>query len=442
MPVSSARSLDWSAVRSQFPAVDIEVRGRRVAYLDNAATSQKPLPVLDAMERFWREQNANVHRGVHYLSQVATSEYEAAREAVQRFLNAPTLQEIVFTKGCTESINLVANGLSSSGGKSGTRGSSNAWIGEGDEILVSTMEHHSNIVPWQIAAEKTGASVKPIPVTDECQIDLDTYSKLLQSGRVKVVGIVHVSNAIGTVNPVKEMTRLAHEAGALVLIDGAQSAPHLLIDVQDLDADFYVLSGHKLYGPTGIGVLYGRKTLLEQMPAYQSGGDMIRTVSFSKGTTYADLPAKFEAGTPSIAGAIGLGKAIDYLENLGNNSSPSHLRHSLKSTFDQIEHQEADLERYGAARLSEIPGLKLYGPRNGKAAILSFTLESAHAHDVGTILDMDGVAVRTGHHCCMPLMERLGVAATTRASLSFYNTRDEIDRLVVSVRKVQEMFSR
>lgn len=420
---------NWSAIREQFPLLHQPVHGVEVAYFDNAATSQKPQPVLDVIDTYWTSQNANIHRGVHALSQIATTEFEKAREKVRKLINAPSAREVIFTKGCTESINLVAEGLTSHSAANATGGSSEPWIGEGGEILVSRMEHHSNIVPWQMAAERVGATVRDIPVTDGGEIDMDAYRRLLSSGKVKLVGIVHVSNAIGTVNPVTEIAKLAHEAGALVLVDGAQAGPHLRIDVQAIDADFYTLSCHKIYAPTGVGVLYGKAGLLEAMPAYQGGGDMIRTVSFEKGTTYAPLPSKFEAGTPNMAGVIGLGAAIDYLESFAGG---------LDESFEAIHKRELELADHGRELLNQIPGVKIFGPVG--TAILSFVIDAAHAHDVGTILDMEGVAVRTGHHCCMPLMERLGVPATTRASVSFYNTHEEIERLAEGVRKVRRTF--
>jgi len=410
--------------RADFPILSTEANGHPLIYLDNAATTQKPVAVLQALDRYWTTQNANVHRGVHHLSQVATRLYDEAREKARVLLNAKSTAEVIFTKGTTDGINLVAASLS---------------LSEGDEILLSTMEHHSNIVPWQLAAGKVGAVVRPIPITDEGEIVWDAYVDLLKSGRVKVVGIVHVSNSLGTVNPIKEMARLAHEAGALILVDGAQAAPHTLIDVQDLDADFYTLSGHKLYGPTGIGVLYGKESLLNAMPPYQGGGDMIRVVTFER-TTYADLPAKFEPGTPNIAGVIGLGAAVDYLSSLGGKPS-GNLRNDLGAAFAEIERYEHALLGYATEKLSKIDGLTITGTAREKAGILAFTLRQAHPHDIGTILDQLGIAVRTGHHCCQPLMRRLGVPATARASFAFYNTFEEIDRLADGVESITEMFA-
>ncbi|MEZ0326878.1 MAG: cysteine desulfurase [Fimbriimonas sp.] len=423
--------------REDFPILRTMVNGKPLVYLDNAATSQKPQPVLDALNRYWTETNANIHRGVHYLSQKATREYDGARENIRLLLNAPSTREVILTKGCTEAINLVAQ----SWGRTNLR--------EGDEILLSTMEHHANIVPWQMVAQQTGAVIKAIPITDSGEIDLDAYRLLLKSGRVRLVGVVHVSNALGTINPVKEMVRLAHEVGALALIDGAQGGPHLLVDVQDIAADFYTLSCHKIYAPTGVGVLFGKAELLEAMPPYQGGGDMIRTVSF-EGTTYADLPAKFEPGTPNIAGVIGLGAAIEYLKCLGVKqwttwsgidrlSSMPCDRDLLGSAFEAIQEQEAVLTGRATQLLSEIPGLRLIGSAEEKAGIVSFTMDTAHPHDIGTILDSEGIAIRAGHHCCMPLMKRFGLAATARASFAFYNTEQEVDALVAGVRKVKEV---
>jgi cysteine desulfurase/selenocysteine lyase len=433
---------DFAALRGDFPILDTLVRGVPIAYLDNAATSQKPEKVLQALERYWREQNANVHRGVHYLSQLATREFDQARLKVQMLLNAGEAREVIFTRGCTDGINAIAACLSLPGSAKATNGKANEpHIQAGDEILVSEMEHHSNIVPWQMAAERIGAKVRAIPVTDEGTIDLDAYGRML-SERTKVVGIVHVSNSLGTVNPVKEMIRMAHAVGALVLVDGAQAGPHLAIDVQDLDADFYTLSCHKIYAPTGLGVLYGKRSLLESIPPYQGGGDMVRTVSFER-TTYADLPAKFEAGTPNIAGAIGLGAAIDYLVEIGRQTAGPNAtaRWALECAFEAIHVRERALADYATEKLNEISGLRITGTAPDKAGIVAFTLSSAHPHDIGTILDSEGVAVRAGHHCCMPLMTRLGVPATVRASFSFYNTFEEADRLVEGVKKVEETFA-
>ncbi len=444
-------------VRDDFPILRQTVRGKPLTYLDNAATAQKPQVVLDAMDAYYREQNANIHRGVHYLSQVATEEYDQTRELVRGFLNAREAAEIIFTKGCTEAINLVASGLFGSLSTAGA-------------ILVSTMEHHSNIVPWQLAAERSGGQVVPIPITDEGEIELDSYLNLLKSTRPALVAIKHVCNALGTINPIQWMIQQAHAYGALVLVDGAQAGPHIPVDVQDLDADFYTLSCHKMYAPTGVGVLYGKRALLEALPPYQGGGDMIRTVSF-EGTTYAPIPAKFEAGTPNIAGVIGLGRAISWISEGGvlsakcevrsaesgapgrnrsesgtPNSELAHLRTShselrtSNSSLHLVHAHEVALARMAEERLREIPGVRIIGGSKEKAGIVSFTLDNAHPHDIGTILDSEGIAIRAGHHCCMPLMKRLALPATARASFALYNTVEEVERLVAGVRKVQEMF--
>lgn len=403
---------DARSLRAEFPALDQEVHGHPLTYLDSAATTQKPRAVLRAVERFYEHDNANVHRGVHTLSQRATEDFEESRRKIQRFIGAKHEQEILFTKGCTEAINLVAQSW----------GRSN--LNEGDIVLLSTMEHHANIVPWQMVCAETGAQVIPIPITDSGEIDLDAYAELLK-GPVKLVGVKHVCNALGTINPVGEMIRMAHDAGAKTMIDGAQALAHERVDVVALDADFYSMSGHKVYAPTGIGALYGKKALLDAMPPYQGGGDMIRTVAFEK-TTYNELPNKFEAGTPNIAGSIGFGAALDFVSSLGH--TPIQL------------HEHALLE-YGTARLNEIPGVTIYGKARNKAAILSFTMDCAHPHDIGTILDQSGVAVRTGHHCCMPLMTRLGIPGTTRASLAVYNSKEDLDRLAEGLIHVREVFA-
>ncbi len=414
------------AIRSEFPILSQLVRGKPLTYLDNAATSQKPLAVLESVAHYYREQNANIHRGVHHLSQIATQEYDRARSAVQRLLGSGEPSEIIFTKGCTEAINLVASGMVFAKDDL-------LKLKEGDTILVSTLEHHSNIVPWQLAAERVGARVIPIPVTDKGEIELDSYLNLLKGTRPKLVAIKHVCNALGTINPIQWMVQQAHAYGALALVDGAQAGPHIRINVQDLDADFYTLSCHKIYAPTGVGVLYGKRALLEALPPYQGGGDMIRTVSF-EGSTYAPIPAKFEAGTPNIAGVIGLGKAIEWLESLGGDENP------LDEVFAAIHAHETQLSKLAEAKLNEIPGVRIYGESSEKAGIVSFTLQDAHPHDIGTILDSEGIAVRAGHHCCMPLMRRFDVPATARASFALYNTREEVDHLAAGVSKVQEMF--
>ncbi len=420
---------DVNQIRAEFPILSTQVNGKPLVYLDNGASSQKPVAVIEAMDAYWRETNANVHRGVHYLSQKATREFDASREKVRAFLGAKHSHEIIFTAGCTASINLVAE----SWGRSNLKA--------GDEILISTMEHHSNTVPWQLIAQRVGATVLPIPISDAGEIDLDAYRGML-SERTKMVAIIHVSNSLGTINPVKEIIQMAHAAGAKVLVDGAQAGPHIRINVQDLNADFYTLSCHKMYAPTGIGVLYGKETLLNEMPPYQGGGDMIHTVSFEK-TTYAPLPYKFEAGTPNIAGVIGLGSTIDYLAALGSrfeNREVADISEALDAAFRTLEAREKELTDYGMQVLGDIDGVRLTGTAPNKVGILAFTLDCAHPHDVGTVLDNIGIAVRTGHHCCMPLMKRLGVPATTRASLAMYNTHEEIDELVVGIKKVKELF--
>jgi cysteine desulfurase/selenocysteine lyase len=405
------RTFDVASVRADFPTLHQKVHGKPLVYLDNAATAQKPQAVIDVMRHYYELDNANIHRGVHLLSERATKLYEDAREKVRRYINAKSVKEVIYVRGATEGINLVAQ----------TYGRKN--IGAGDEIVISAMEHHSNIVPWQMLCEEKGAVLKVIPMNDAGELDMAAYEALL-GPKTKLVAVVHVSNALGTINPVKPIIDLAHQHGAVVLLDGAQAAPHVRIDVQALDCDFYVFSGHKLFGPTGIGILYGKQALLEKMPPYQGGGDMIRSVSFTK-TTYNDLPYKFEAGTPHISGGIGLGAAIDYLNGLDWEGAEAH---------------EADLLAYGTKVLSEIPGLRLVGTAKEKVGVLSFVMEGIHPHDIGTILDQEGVAIRTGHHCAQPVMERYGIPATARASLAFYNTREEIDALAKALRKVQEVF--
>ena len=397
--------------RVNFPVLDQRVHGKRLVYLDNAATTQKPQMVLDAMNQFYQMDNSNIHRGVHELSERSTRHYEEARLKVQRFINAPDWREIIFVRGVTEGINLVAYTF-------GRR-----HIAAGDEIVISAMEHHSNIVPWQILCEEKQAILRVAPINERGELLLDEFEKLL-GPRTRLVSMVHVSNALGTVNPVGEITRIAHAHGVPVFIDGAQAVAHMQVDVQQLDCDFYSLSGHKMFGPTGIGVLYGKTELLNKMPPYQGGGDMIRSVTFAK-TTYNDLPYKFEAGTPNIAGTIGLGAAIDYINQIG---------------IARIQAYEQELLAYGTAQLEGIPGLRLIGTAREKAGVLSFVLEGVHPHDVGTILDREGIAVRTGHHCAQPVLEWFGVPATTRASLAFYNTKQDIDALVAGIYKVKEIF--
>lgn len=416
---SALTRLNLAAVRAEFPVLDQEVHGRKLAYLDNAASVQKPLCVIETIRDYYLHQHSNVHRGVHALSQRATDRFDEGRAKLANFLGAESPDEIIFTKGSTEAINLVANAW----GRANLR--------PGDRILLTTMEHHANIVPWQVIAQQTGAEVVPIPITDAGEVDLDAYRVLLEE-RVKMVGVVHVSNSLGTINPVGEMTAMAHAVGARVMIDGAQATAHVRVDVQALDIDFYSLAGHKMYGPTGIGALYGKRELLRAMPPYQTGGGMIRSVSFEK-TTYAALPDKFEPGTPNIEGAIALGAAVDYL------NSPAPGRPETKLLEAAAEH-EHELTAYAHEQLSEIPGVTLHGTARDKGGIVSFTMAQAHPHDIGTILDQNGVAIRAGHHCCQPLMKRLGVPATARASFAVYNTREEVDQLVDAVRQVGEIF--
>ncbi len=396
--------------RLDFPILARMLYGKALVYLDNAATSQKPQSVIDCEAGYYAGYNANIHRGIHFLSQKATDAFEAARDKVRGFINAAQREEIVFTHGTTEAINLVAASF-------GQR------LRPGNEILITAMEHHSNIVPWQMLCERTGAVLRVAPIDDAGDVIVEEFAHMI-SAATWLVAVAHVSNALGTVNPVKRLVELAHDQGAVVLVDGAQAVPHMPVDVQELDCDFYAFSGHKLYGSTGIGLLYGRKALLESMPPWQGGGDMIRQVSF-KGTTYNDLPHKFEAGTPNIAGAIALGAAIDYLERIGLAAIAAH---------------EADLLAYATERARAFPGLQLIGRAREKAGILSFVLDRIHAHDVGTILDREGVAVRTGHHCAMPVMERFGVPATVRASFALYNTRADVDALFHALDKVREVF--
>jgi cysteine desulfurase/selenocysteine lyase len=400
------------SIRKDFPILAQTVNGKPLVYLDNAATSQKPQCVIDSLSNYYQTVNSNVHRGVHTLSQLATDDYEAARSKIRALINAESDQEIVYTRGTTESINLVAYSFGSQNVKSG------------DEIIISGMEHHSNIVPWQLLCEQKGAVLKVIPITDSGELDINQYESML-SNKTKLVSIVHQSNALGTINPVKEVTEMAHSFGAVVLIDGAQSAPHMKVDVQDIGCDFFAFSGHKLYGPTGIGVLYGRADILDNMIPYQSGGEMIKSVTFDK-TIFNVLPHKFEAGTPDIAGAIGLGVAIDYVNDVG---------------LDEINSYESELTAYGTSKLEQIDGLRIIGTSPRKGAVLSFTLGDIHPHDIGTILDAEGIAIRTGHHCAQPVMERYGIPATARASMSFYNTKEEIDILAAGIDKVLEIFS-
>lgn len=403
---------DVEKIRQDFPILQTTVYGKELTYLDNAATTHKPLQVVERLNKYYYTENSNIHRGVHYLSQLATDEYEAAREKVRAFVNAASAKEIIFTKGATDSINLVAGSF----GKK--------FISAGDEIVISVMEHHANIVPWQIFCEYTGAILKAIPIDDNGELLMDEYEKLL-SPKTKLVSIVHISNSLGTINPVEEIVRIAHESGIPVLLDGAQSIQHTQIDVQKLDVDFFVFSGHKLYGPTGTGVLYGKEKWLSAMPPYQGGGDMIRSVTIEK-TTYNDLPYKLEAGTPNIAGMIGLGAAIDYVNSIGLEAIGAH---------------EAALTKYALEKLTAFPKLRLIGNAKNHSAVFSFVLEGIHPHDIGTILDFEGVAIRAGHHCTQPVMQRFGIPATARASFALYTTFDEIDRLITAINKVFEVFS-
>ena len=402
---------DIEAIRRDFPILSRTVHGKPLVYLDNAATTQKPQAVIDRLVRYYSEENSNVHRGVHYLSEVATAAYEGARTTVKRFINARSEKEIVFTRGTTEGINLVVQSW----------GRTN--VNAGDEILISAIEHHSNIVPWQFLCAEKDATLRIIPVNDRGELILEEFARMLNP-RVKIVAVGHASNALGTINPIERMIAMAHANGSLVLIDGAQGVPHMTVDAQKLDCDFYAFSGHKVYGPTGIGVLYGKEALLDAMPPWQGGGDMILSVSYEK-TTYNALPYKFEAGTPNIEGVVGLAAALDYVGSIG---------------LDNIAAHEHDLLQYANSRLSEIEGLRFIGTAANKAAVISFVLEGVHPHDIGTVLDQHGVAVRTGHHCAQPLMMRFNVPATGRASFGLYNTREEADALVAGLRDVIEVF--
>ncbi|HEV2492224.1 MAG TPA: cysteine desulfurase [Terriglobia bacterium] len=404
-------AFDVERVRQDFPILKQKVHGKPLVYFDNAATSQKPLAVIEAEDRFYREYNSNIHRGVHELSERATRAYEETRAGVQHLLHAPEAREIVFVRGTTEAINLVA----------ATYGRKH--VQAGDEILITAMEHHSNIVPWQMLCEEKGARLKVAPINDRGELLFEEYEKLL-SPRTRLVAVAHVSNVLGTINPVGEMVRAAHRLDIPVLVDGAQAVPHLKVDVQELDCDFYTFSSHKIFGPTGVGALYGKAALLEAMPPYQGGGDMISSVSFEK-TLYNVVPYKFEAGTPNIAATIGLGAAIDYVNQLG---------------LEAIAEYEQQLLEYATESLARIPGIRIIGTARQKAGVVSFVLAGVHPHDVGTVLDQEGIAVRTGHHCAQPLMERFGVPATARASLAFYNTREEIDRLTTGIEKVKQVF--
>ncbi|MGZ8391330.1 MAG: SufS family cysteine desulfurase [Gemmatimonadales bacterium] len=404
--------MDVARIREDFPILRQRIRGKPLVYLDNAATSQKPQVVIDAVTRFYAAENANIHRGVHYLSERASVAYDEAREKVARFLNAGSSREVIFTRGTTEGINLVAQ----------TYGRTR--LKPGDDIVITAMEHHSNIVPWQLLCEQTGATLRAAPINDEGELDLEAFERLLGE-RTRLVAVVHVSNALGTINPIKRLVELAHARGIPVLVDGAQAAPHLPVDVRDLDCDFFVFSGHKVFGPTGVGVLYGREALLERMPPYQGGGDMVETVTLQR-STWAPLPAKFEAGTPMIAEVLGLGAALDYVNGVGLNA---------------IAAWEHELLRYATERIRRIEGIRLIGTAREKASVLGFVLEGVHPHDIGTVLDDAGVAIRAGHHCAQPVMERFGVPATARASFAFYNTREEVDALADGLLTVKKMFA-
>lgn len=406
-PVSSG--LDVEKIRADFTILHQQVNGHRLAYLDSAASSQRPQAVIDAISHYYEHDHANVHRGVHTLSHRATDAYEGAREKLRAFINAESIREIVFTRGATEAVNLVANSLGAS-------------LGRGDEIVLTQLEHHANIVPWQMLAERTGVVLRVIPINDAGELILDDYPDMLNS-RTRLVSVAHVSNALGTINPVAEILAEARKRGILTLLDGAQAIPHMPVDVRALDCDFYVFSGHKMCAPTGIGALYARERVLAELPPWQGGGDMILTVSFS-GTTYNELPYRFEAGTPNIAGAVGLGAAVDYLDDLG---------------MPAIEAYEAELLDYATQKISAVPDLTIVGTAANKAGVISFNLDGVHAHDLGTILDHQGVAIRTGHHCAMPVMEHFGIAGTARASLAFYNTRADIDQLIDSLQLAREM---
>jgi cysteine desulfurase / selenocysteine lyase len=408
--IDAAPAYDVQKIRKDFPALHQNVHGKPLVYLDNAATTQKPLAVIEAIENYYRRDNSNIHRGVHTLSERATEDYEKVRASAKKFLNASDVKEIIFVRGTTEAINLVAQ----------TYGRKN--VGAGDEVLITAMEHHSNIVPWQLLCEEKGARLRVAPINDRGELLLEEFEKLL-GPKTKIVAVAQLSNALGTINPVAEIVRMAHARNIPVLVDGAQAAPRMQVDVQALDCDFYALSGHKLYGPTGIGTLYGKAKLLEAMPPYQGGGDMIASVTFDK-TVYNRLPYKFEAGTPNIADTIGLGAAFEYLTALG---------------LEQIEQHEADLLAYATKSIEAIPGVHVVGTAKEKAGVLSFVMDDIHPHDIGTILDTEGIAVRTGHHCAQPVMQRFNIPATARASFGLYNAREEVDALVKGIRKVQEV---
>ena len=409
--LNAGAAIDVARCRADFPILRTKVNGKPLVFLDNAASSQMPQPVLDRFIRYQTTQHSNIHRAVHYLSEIATAEYEAARRKVQSFVNAGQDREIIFTSGTTDAINLVAHGYG------------RKFVGAVDEIVLTTLEHHSNIVPWQMLAEEKGAKIRVVPIDDRGELVIEEYERLLHP-RVKLVGVAHVSNALGTVNPVREMIAAAHRHGIPVLVDGAQAVPHVPVDVQALDCDFYCFSGHKMYGPTGVGALYGKAALLEKMQPYKGGGDMILSVSFEK-TTYNVIPHKFEAGTPPIAAVVTLGAAVDYLTGIGVERAGAH---------------ETDLLDYATEQVNRLPGVRIVGTAENKAAVLSFVVEGVHPHDVGTLLNEEGVAVRTGHHCAQPVMQRFGIPATSRASFALYNTMEEVDALVAGIRKVQQVF--
>lgn len=409
---SQATVLDIEQIRADFPILSQQVHGKPLVYLDNAATTQKPNQVIETIDQYYRQYNSNIHRGVHTLSERGTAAYEKARLTIRDFINASSEKEIILLSGATEAINLVAQSYGRS------------RLSEGDEIIISQMEHHSNIVPWQIVAEQTGANLKVIPINDAGELIMDEYRKLL-TDKTRLVAVGHISNALGSINPIKEIIDLAHEYGALALVDGAQAVPHTVVDVQALDCDFYAFSGHKLFGPTGTGVLYGKQTLLEDMPPYQAGGDMIKMVSFEK-TIYNDLPYKFEAGTPHISGVIGLGAAIEYVNNIGMQAIAAY------------EHELLD---YATEALTTIKGLRIIGTAANKVSVLSFIMDNIHPHDLGTILDHAGIAIRTGHHCAMPVMQHFQIPATARASMAFYNTKQEIDCLVQGIEYAKKVFA-
>jgi cysteine desulfurase/selenocysteine lyase len=409
-PEKMTTPLNVADLRKDFPILHQEINGRPLAYLDNAATAQKPQAVIDAIRNYYEHDNANVHRGVHQLSERATKAYEGAREKIANFVNAGPDRSLVFTRGNTEAINLVAQSYGRS------------FLQEGDEILITHMEHHSNIVPWQIVSQQTGAKLKVAPINESGELIMEEFTKLV-TDRTKLIGVVHVSNALGTINPVEDIIALAHQRDIPVLVDGAQATPHQRVDLEKLDADFYTIAGHKMFGPTGIGALIAKNELLEKMPPWQGGGDMIRMVTFEK-SLFAPVPTKFEAGTPSIAEAVGLGATVDYLDSIG---------------MDTIAAYEAELLDYGTQRLGEIDGLRFIGTAARKAGVISFVLDGVHPHDIGTIVDQHGVAIRTGHHCAMPVMDFFNVPATARASFAFYNTRDEIDRLAEALEECKRM---